>query len=132
VLEVIKKTYRIYDEELVESATLTLQCDELEDECEVEVVFKVNGEITMEIGCGADVEDVEVKIDFVTTAIDGNTIYIHEIFDIEGLEEEIKEYLVVTDYDFLSFEGDIESLLENYLIKRNICECEELTLRILN
>ena len=132
MLEVIKKTYRIYDEELVESATLTLQCDELEDECEVEVVFKVNGEITMEIGCGADVEDVEVKIDFVTTAIDGNTIYIHEIFDIEGLEEEIKEYLVVTDYDFLSFEGDIESLLENYLIKRNICECEELTLRILN
>ena len=122
MLEVIKKTYKIDNEELVESVTLTLQCDELEDEYDVEVVYKVDGEITKEIGCGADVEDVEVKIDFITTVIDGNTIYIHELFDIEGLEEEIKEYLNVSDYELLEFEGDMKSLLESHLIRRNICE----------
>jgi len=125
MLEVIKKTYRIYDEELLENAILTLQCDELENECEVEVVFKVNGEITMEIGCGADVDEVNVSIGYIGTNIDGMEVNLKHSFDIEGLEEEIKEYLVITDYDFLSFEGDITSLLESHLIKRDICECEE-------
>jgi len=125
MLEVIKKTYRIYDEELLENATLTLQCNELEDEYEIEVIFKVNGEITMEIGCGADVDEVNVSIEYIGTNIDGMEVNLKHLFDIEGLEEEIKEYLVITDYDFLSFEGDITSLLESHLIKRNICECEE-------
>ena len=122
MLEITKKTYRVYDEEMVDNTTLTLQCDELEDEYDVEIVYRVNGEITMEIGCGAYTEDLEVKIDFITTAVDGNTIYIHDMFDVEGLEEEIKEYLIVTEYESLEFDGDIKTLLESYLKRRNICE----------
>ena len=122
MLEVIKKTYRVEDEEITEYTNLTLQCDELEDEYEVEVEFEVNGEIIVEDGFGQDTEDVKVKINSITTAVDGNTIYIHDIFDMEGLEEEIKEYLVVTSYENLEFDGDIKSLLESHLKSRNICE----------
>jgi len=125
MLEVIKKTYAIDNEELIGYGNLALQCKDLEEECEIEVLFKINGEITMEKGCGADVDEVNVSIEYIGTNIDGMEVNLKHLFDIEGLEEEIKEYLVVTDYEFLSFEGDMTSLLESYLIKKNICECEE-------
>ena len=123
MLEVIKKTYRVEDEEITEYTNLTLECNELEEnEYEIEIGFSVNGEIIVEDGFGAYTEDLDVKINSITTAVDGNTIYIQDRFDVEGLEEEIKEYLVVTSYENLEFEGSIRPLLESYLENRNICE----------
>ena len=122
MLEVIKKIYRIEDEELVEYGNLTIQCDELEEEVEAEIIFTVNGEITIEDGCSSDVKNVKVAIDSITVKIDEKTIDIKNKFNIEELEEEIREYINVTSYENLEFEGDMAIFLRSYLINSNICE----------
>jgi len=122
MLEIIRKTYRISNEELVELGTLTLQCNGVEDEFEIEVVFAVNGEMEVEKGYSPDVSGLDVKVEYIGTNINGEAVNIGHMFNKKGLEEEIKEYLVITDYDNLEFQQDISGLLESCLIRREVCE----------
>jgi hypothetical protein len=104
MIEVIKKTYAISNEEI------SSYCDELG----VEVVLEnINGEITREEGCGYEV-DIDPSSVSISIINDDGVDITEKVSDLSALKEELVENLVI-DYDNLVFDTDICFILKSYL-----------------
>ena len=113
MIEVIKKTFKVENEELVAYGRV----EDDGDDYEIEIVFEIRGEIECENGFSPDLDNLDIDIISMTAEFDGNTIYVEESFDLMGVKEEIKDNLEF-DEDYQLFE--VEDISLQKFLEKNI------------
>ncbi len=113
MIEVIKKTFKVEDEELVAYGTV----EDDDDTYEIEIVFKIKGEVECENGFSPDLDNLDIDIISMTAEFDGNTLYVENSFDLIGIKEEIRDSLDF-DEDYQLFE--VEDISLQKFLEKNI------------